>query len=251
MPVVGEYGLSFSPSGLVNDGVNNWLNTGLQNIPLDEPYILPATLGELVPQQMISGYYCLSDDMAIRGGIGINSKTQKQENDQSTDTTTNTWNTRLNAGSYGIHLGMENHFKGGGMLLIDPYVGAYIQIGGSSKIKYEYNSDQQDLPNLNYQVNEMITYPRGCVFGLMLLGGVNYFFSQRFSIGAEIGWGYNKWKLKGDRDITHTDTIDGDATTTHSVTSSLYKEGGFGVRGGNINLSMFFPCSSGGGGTHR
>ncbi len=245
-PVEGEFGISFAVDGLYNIAVRNWMTTGLENIHTVETgtnYILPSTMGEIVPQEIIFGRYYVTDDMTIRLGLGVNTTNQGTENDFSDETITNTSDSRLKACSWGISAGIEKHI-GTDLNRLDPFIGASIKGGGISGIKYEYNEDFDD-GTTHIITTENVKYPGGCVFGLNLFAGFNYFFNPRIAIGGGIQWGYNKTKLKGDWTYDWMQDYNGTMSEAHSSGSMTQREGGLGTWGAGVNLSVFFDNSTG------
>lgn len=246
-PDAGSFGMGFNITGLFNVAFANWANSSLGTQPLPDAGntgLLPATVGALVPQQMLFGRYYLSQDLAIRAGLGINSTNAKFVTTDSTGlpdqiaTTTN----QLSAFSFGLNAGVEKHMATESKRL-DPYVGGQISFAMLGKIKNVNTVESTtDLGALTETTDE---WDGGLGFGIDVLGGFNYFFSDNFAIGAEMSWGFHTVSVGGTWTTMTTVSPNDPAVTppadVMNTADAKVSVSGFSVGStAGVNASIFF-----------
>ena len=240
-PEAGSIGLGFRINGIANTAFSNWGNTGLSGMTMSDPLgILPGggSVDALVPQEMFFGRYYLSSDMALRVGLGINSISTKGNTVDSVGTAITTTDTKMSAFSFGLNVGVEKHFASAAEKL-DPYMGVQVGFSSLGAIKMETNSNTNSDPAVSS--TDVIEMAGGSAFGLDLIAGFNYFFTDNFSLGAEFSWGYGTASLGGD--YTQNTSNTAGATTVNSEVRGTAKVSAGGLRVGSttgVNASIFF-----------
>ena len=113
---------------------------------------------------------------------------------------------------FSIRPGYEMHFAGTDRL--SPYVGAELLFGMSnstSEVQEQYLDD-----NDNEQVKTLITKTGTSTFGLNVVAGADFYFSDAIYLGAELGFGFasvkdkeieKTWENPADGDKDDTDTL--------------------------------------------
>jgi hypothetical protein len=241
-PEAGSIGLGFKVSGLANVAFNNWSNTGLDGAVLPDPDgNISATgfdVAAMVPQQMMFGRYYLSSDLALRVGLGINSMSAKGSGVDSVGANLMTWEDNWSAFSLGIGAGVEKHFASAASRL-DPYAGAMISYSMIGGITRDFTSNINTDPAVD--VANTYEISGGSAFGIDLLAGFNYFFSDNFAVGAEMSWGYGSGSVGGDWNSTEVTTVGGTATTVNRTGNEKWSGGGFRVGStAGVNASIFW-----------
>ena len=241
-PEAGSVGLGFKVSGLANVAFNNWGNTGLDGMVLPDPdgniSLTGFDIGAMVPQQMMFGRYYLSSDLALRVGLGINSMSSKMSAVDSSGAFITTTEDNWSAFSLGIGAGVEKHFASAASRL-DPYAGAminYSMIGGITReMTSNTNSDPATSMTATYDISG------GSAFGIDLIGGFNYFFSDNFAVGAEMSWGYGSGSVGGEWNSTEVVTNGGTSATVNRTGEEKWSGGGFRVGStAGVNASIFW-----------
>ena len=84
--------------------------------------------------------------------------------------------------TFGIGAGLEKHMETNATK-VDPFLGAEIKFAMLTGVDY---SATTDITGDGYSstFTQDVAYPGGIGFGLNLLGGFNYFFSDNISIGG-------------------------------------------------------------------
>jgi len=243
-PEAGSMGFGFNLTGLANVSFGPFMQTGVSGSALTDPTglgVLPAGINivdDLVPQQMFFGRYYIASDLALRVGLGINSTSMKWEATDSAGTAITTQDGSTKAFSFGLGVGVEKHFASAATK-VDPYMGAQINFSSLGKIKSDYNSSTNSDPAISTaMVGEMAG---GSAFGVDLIGGFNYFFTDNFAIGAEFSWGFMSASVGGDWSTSSTSTAGGTSTTVNTV--GMAKQGWSGFRVGHtsgVTASIFW-----------
>lgn len=241
-PEAGSMGLGFRLTGIANVSFSNWMNTDLSGQQLPDPVGLfggtSVAVNSLVPQEMLFGRYYLSSDLALRVGLGINSVSMKSHTVDSIGANILTTDDKTSAFSFGISAGVEKHFASAASKL-DPYAGAQINFASIGSIKNEFTSNLNTDPAQDNTV--MTELAGGSSFGVNLLAGFNYFFSDNFAIGAEMGWGFRSTSVGGDWSQTSTSVVGGTSTTSTSIGNAKSSTSGLGVGStAGINASIFW-----------
>ena len=188
-PEEGDIGISFRVTGLANVGIFNQQESILSDVILVDPLSIynGSFVRDLMPQQLISGKYYYSPNMALRVGFGAGFLNEKLGIDEDGELTED----RLSSWSLGLNVGLEKHFPSAAMK-IDPYGGFQINSAFLSKVTYERLAESATSNTLT-----TITYPAGYGVGGHLFLGFNYFFSSNFAIGAEASIGFNRVSMGG------------------------------------------------------
>jgi len=168
----------------------------------------------------------LNDRLALRVGFGVDLNSAKSTISKS-DTTGGTTTTRVDEAELSqttLYLapGLEYHFEGSDK--IDGYIGAAIPFGFASDEK-DFTSVAVNGSSFSSLNETTITTPGGMIFGLQGFLGFNYFFSEKFAIGAEYGLGLNYSARSGDatRETNQSITTGGTTTTLSSKDTSTIK----------------------------
>lgn len=216
----------------------------------------------------IFGRYYLSDDLAVRVGLGLNSNSSTSINKDSAtwgETLPDSDGNPVSVGSdsasfteteanssqfnFSIAPGIEKHFSTNSN--VDPYVGLQIPLaflGATStdstitREGYNTGSDNQ----VNYEYSSDSESPGGFGWGVQGIVGFNYFLSDKIALGAEYTLGFmntstggeatGDWEANGS--IGGTSHSDSGSDWNHETESS---EGGIQTMSrGGINVSIFF-----------
>lgn len=232
-PEKGSFGLGFNLTGLLNVSFSNFGSSGLEASAINDPLgYLPAgiTVGELVPQQMLFGRYYASEDFAVRLSLGINSTSEGSISMDSVAGSTGrileTNETQFSVFSFALGIGAEKHFASKANR-IDPYAGAQIQLSLLGKPGYEAKNEIFDDPA--YVQETRVEWAGGSGFGLDLIAGFNYFFTDNFSIGAEMSWGFGSASIGGEYVENVSTTFGGSTNVTERRGSLKQTQAGFRV----------------------
>lgn len=246
-PEAGDMGLGFKVTGLANVSFLNWGTGGLQGAVINDPLgVLPpgTTVGSLIPQNMLFGRYYLSSNLALRAGLGINSmsgNTHEVDSIFVPEAGINTTDTKMSGFSWGLAVGIENHFATSASRL-DPYAGAQFTINMLGSIKSESTSeDTYPTAANNVTTVNNTSWKGGSAWNFDLIGGFNYFFNDYVAIGGEVTWGFMGMGVGGEYTSTTDVTIGG--TTTSSTTTGEAKTSNSGFRVGatsGVNFSIFW-----------
>lgn len=240
-PEAGSMGFGFRINGIANTALTNWTNTGLAGESIVDPLGLlgaPTAVTDLVPQEMFFGRYYISSDLAIRVGLGINSLSFKTEDTDTVVATPTTSDTKTSAFSFGINAGVEKHFASAAAKL-DPYAGAQISFASLGAVKQEANTEVGGTSPIT--INQVNSLSGGSSFGIDLLGGFNFFFTDNFALGAEFGWGFHSTKMGGEYTTETSVTNAGTTVTTSGEGTSTVSHSGFRVGStAGVNASIFW-----------
>lgn len=245
-PSEGELGLTMQVNGLAFLGVN----------PQPDP---------LTGNGMLWIHYMLSDDMAAKVGLAINSRNTHTVNENTNgqlglETGTFSWDSTGKRSSIILSVGAEKHM--GEMEKLDPYMGANIGIGMIGKTKGSSTTTVTGADTSDTDVAESMstwetTTPGGFGFVINVLGGFRYYFADHIAIGAEINWGFASVSFGGESTSTfhNESSFNGTANTDIDITSTSSSKttvSGMGVRSVNgafnntanatvgLNLTWFF-----------
>jgi hypothetical protein len=125
---------------------------------------------------------------------------------------------------------------------LDPYAGAALTVGMIGKGKSALKDATTTSTNVT-TVDATYEIKGGMAFGVNLILGFNYFFSEKIALGAEASWGFNSSTFGGEYSGTRTTTTTSPATTTSKPTKGIVKSGFSGFSVGStagITLSYFF-----------
>jgi outer membrane protein W len=126
--------------------------------------------------------YFLSENMAIRFGLGFNGSKETNNFTENADGTGATGSQELQSSSWEVAPGFEYHFAGTDRL--SPYLGVAIAIGGGKDTETWTNSDgSQYVEDLSADVENPFS-----TFGVGLLAGADFYFAENFFVGAEFGY---------------------------------------------------------------
>lgn len=127
---------------------------------------------------------------------------------------------------------------------VDPFLGAEIKFAMLTGVDY---SATTDITGDGYSstFTQDVAYPGGIGFGLNLLGGFNYFFSDNISIGGEVGLGFAMMNSGGEwtNDTESKFTVGGVTTTTTVNDRGEYKNSMSGINVnsyGGVNLIVYW-----------
>ena len=153
--------------------------------------------------------YFLKDDMALRLGLGVNSR-KIEDIDDSTPTNIAT-RTYKNSNTM-LNLGIEKHFAGSERL--STYAGADLLIGfRGANYEFKNNTTTTEVEGSN-----TIGSTAGSSFGLGLFTGADYYITKKVFLGVEAGLNFLSSSQK-DIEITETGSS--------NVTIAGGKSGGF------------------------
>lgn len=172
------------------------------------------------------GRYYITDKIVARIGLGINNTSIKNDTsltekglfgggdpafaNKITKTTTKGAYSQTST-AFLLNPAIEYHF--GGTDKLDPYVGAQISFGTRGATTTNSSKDISsvlDENNLNLGSSKVVTKvvaPGGSMFGFAPIIGFNYFFADKFAIGAEYQIGFTNTKTGGKEVTTVTSDI--------------------------------------------
>lgn len=207
------------------------------------------------------GRYFFTDQIAVRLRLGANVGSRTEDFSDSfidsirfaeprrIDTATTDF---ISSSAFSFTPGFEYHFNASGQRL-DPYAGAELVFGVTGATSTETDraylqSDANFVPLYQEDLNIKTREDGGISVGFNLLGGFNYFFSEKIAIGAEYGLGFLYTRSGGDIQVSTQGTLlpspnpDNLVAVDQTVTfQSSEQSVGFGTIGrGSINLSVFF-----------
>ncbi|GAB4416092.1 MAG: hypothetical protein OHK0039_25230 [Bacteroidia bacterium] len=241
-PAQGDISFGFRFSGLSNLSIDAW-SAGA----FDTPELL--------------GRYYISDQLALRARIGINVGSQTSDY---TDTYIDSVRfpqarkidtsvvERVSTAAFSFTPGIEYHFTTEAAR-VDPYVGGEIVFGvlGTTTTETDRNyiiSVAADgVPLYNEDLNIKTRADGGLVVGLNVLGGFNYFFSDKIAVGAEYALGFSYLTQGGNIQTAttgtillsnQTDVIPVNVTEVFEVSSNSFNLST--AASGGIHLSVFF-----------
>lgn len=242
-PEGGTSSLTFNITGLADVAIGNFGNSLLEDQPVPDPLLIlgEITVEDLVPQNMLMYKKYYDNEWASRLGFGINSVSSKNISGDSTgfDLGYATTETKLSAFSVGLSLGIEKHMGGSGK--VDPYLGVELNLAYLGKINFNQTTDYSDT-TVAVTTEFDASYKGGLGFGVNLLGGFDYFFSENISIGGEAGIGFSSVSVGGDYESTTTSASTPGTTTTFTDDGTVKSsQSGIGVNSyGGVTLSIYW-----------
>lgn len=246
-PVAGTWGVGFSLNGVANLAGANWMSTGLGNATIYDPLNLidndpfnDVSVGSLVSQEMLFGRYYLTDQTALRFGLGLNSVGRKRVSKDSVGVNQETFTDKFSGFSWGIAVGIEHHCYDNSRR-IDPYFGGQINFGMAGPFKATSTFETTDNTGFNSEV--VNKFRGGMNFSVDFIVGAQVFVAKNWALGIEsnLGWGILSMGGKFNRDVEVT-ANDGSGTTTTSF-EDYQKDTQSGFRVGNatsIRCSFFW-----------
>ncbi|MBK8498573.1 MAG: outer membrane beta-barrel protein [Flavobacteriales bacterium] len=130
---------------------------------------------------MLKYRYFISDKMAIRFGLGLQSSTSTDNYTENNDGTGGKGKAEVKIMEWMAAPGFEYHCAGTERL--SPYVGLSIGIGGGKRTDKWTNYNGLYFEQ-SYNVDSEQSYSS---FGVGVLAGVDFYFAQNFFVGAEMG----------------------------------------------------------------
>ncbi|MEM7658329.1 MAG: hypothetical protein AAF399_19540 [Bacteroidota bacterium] len=200
-PVAGDISLGFRVTGLNDVSLREWNQ---------DAFGTPEVMGR----------YFISDQLAVRARIGANVGGNSAEfSDQYIDSVRfgeplridSATVTRQSGATFSFSPGAEYHLNADASRL-DPYVGAELLFGFKGATENEIDLDYQRVTadaiavyreDLNTKVNRA----GGISVGFNILGGFNYFFTEKIAIGAEYAIGYLYRREGGDVRVATTGSL--------------------------------------------
>ena len=198
--------------------------------------------------------YLITDRLAARAALAFSTNGGGTSGTTESDTTGIgvLITTTTKSSSWAINFGLQQSFSGTEKL--DPYIGADVFFGGTNgsiDTKTEIVSESGVGSALltdtlstaivgDYDQTKVNMVGNASNIGVNVFAGFNYFFAQKFAIGAEFAWGITSVSTKNGATtkIVKRDKIKNQTTTPNSATT---KSGGFGTAGsGMISVSWFF-----------
>ena len=168
--------------------------------------------------------YTYTEKITLRADLGFYGGTNKDFEQSGNSSST----TEESQSGFIFAPGAEYHF--GGTEKLDPYIGAYLGLdfqGGSEK-----NTIFQSGNNTSTSIR---TEPGTTKINFMLMTGFRYFVLERFALGLEAGFGYQRSSQSGQIIVT---------SGNNSSSSTIEKtDGGFRSGGLALHLSYFFGGS--------
>ena len=219
-PIEGDYGLTFSLTGLIN-------NIALSNVK-----------DELHNDAFLLRHY-LKDDLALRFGFGLKSLNHKFSTFDSVGTAQVQFDSTFKRTDIYFAPGVEKHLVGSEKL--DPYMGAQLVLGNIGRSKMNGTRSVTDTIGID-KLNIVAERDGGFAVGLNLIAGFNYFFTPRLSIGAEYVVGFINNRTGGDWTTVTIDTPkSGSGSTRRQQGTDIITENVLKVSStAGITLSYFF-----------
>lgn len=219
-PTAQHWGLTFNLSGLIDNISLNALNDPSNN------------------ESLLLRYY-YSDNIAFRSGFGVNTFRKKTETVDSLGNSEVKFDSTFSQNNFFFAPGIETHLSASNRL--DPYLGAGLSFGAIGKTNIETDQRTTDTLGLS-SINTTEESGGGFSFGVNLIAGFNYFFTQNMSIGAEYQLGFSSLRSGGDYSKSTTITpVNGSETNIREVSSNVQTNSGFRTNStAGITLSYFF-----------
>lgn len=212
-PVAGDISLGFRITGLGTVAIQSWD---------EDAFEIPEVMGR----------YYLTDRIALRSRIGLELlNTSGEFSDQYLDTVRFALNqiidsaTTSSISSFGFSItpGAEYHLLADASKL-DPYVGAEVSFGykgvTSTELDQIYERAVADDGSVIFRENLNIKTrtPGGISIGFNLLGGFNYFFTDKIAVGAEYSIGFLNQRQGGKVEVATTGTLQDDRNSLDIIT---------------------------------
>ncbi len=146
--------------------------------------------------------YFFAENMAVRATFGMNSLTNTNNYAEMPDGTGAIGTEVIKNSGWNFAIGGEYHFAGTEKL--SPYGGLDIMLGGG-----KINEAWTNYDGTGYLLNYSAKYNAPTsMFGVNLVGGVDYYFAENFYFGLELGLGWQSTNNK----VATTETTIGSVT---------------------------------------
>lgn len=184
LPVKGDIGFTFNLIGFIDT-------------------ISIGSFKDYIGNDFFLARYYFSEKTAFRMGMGFNLFNEKWSLVDSIGASQVARDSSFKRTDFYLTPGIEKHFASGKNL--DPYLASSISVGkiGRTKIRDMVTTTDTTGKTTSDYTFEM---DGGYLIGLNIIAGFNYFFSEKFSIGAEYGLGVNSSRLGGDWNEVLIDT---------------------------------------------
>lgn len=223
----GDIGICFSATPFL-DYFGNMFNGNLQN---SSPSATFANSYQAIEIKKLK-----DSNTAYRGKlrIGFGSSTDKELVTDANDPD-GTVEDKTKMSNFNVVLGAGLEKRVGSSRVVGVYgAEAYIMFG-TSKTKYEYGNDIEDVPETFRTLEEK----DGSTFGLGagVFGGVEWFFAPKMSLGAEYTWGLMFASTGNGETVTE---IEGDSDDTSETGGNSSFGIDTGVSGADIKFTFYF-----------
>lgn len=162
--------------------------------------------------------YFLSENMAIRFGLGFDGSKAELNFSENADGTGALGTQEVKSSGWEVAPGFEYHFAGTDRL--SPYLGVAIAIGGGKDTETWTNFDGEGYAE---GVSAEVENPFS-TFGVGLLAGADFYFAENFFVGAEFGYLISSVTEKeGSISVSA-----GGTTTTATTPENKFSSNGFG-----------------------
>lgn len=167
--------------------------------------------------------YFLGDNLAIRVGLGLNSRSQTDKDYENPDGTGGVGEEKETYSNFQLYPGVEYHFAGGEKL--STFAGAYLLLGlESAKTTRTNYAGGSYAANFSQTIDGQSSLGRkGTTFGLGLYSGFDWYFVEKLYLGVE--WG-----------LLFDSTSQPDVVTETSIAGTTTKTVQAGSRGSGIGV---------------
>lgn len=160
--------------------------------------------------------YFLADDMVLRGDVSLMGGKQTNNYSENADGTGSTGSQEIKSSGLGIAAGIEKHW--GGNAKFSPFAGASLGFMTYSDDETWTDSDGSSyVKGLSAEVET-----GGSMISLTLSLGADYWVTESFYLGAELGWGLAS---DNEKDGTVSVTSGGSTSTSTSLGGSNFGYG--------------------------
>lgn len=154
----------------------------------------------------LSFRYFLNETGALTLGFGILSDKSEETFTENSDGTGSTGTQTISTSTIVFRPGYQKHFAGSDK--VSPYIGVELPIA--------LNSDKEEWSNFDgteYADDFSKEIKGGSTsFGLNLVGGADFWFTDGMFVGVQVAWGYSSSKQKDTETTTET-PVDSETTT--------------------------------------
>lgn len=179
-----NWGVALNVSGLIN-------NVGLSNFK------------DVNNNNSLLAKYFFKDNLALRFGTGINTVNNKFTAADSVGTILVEVDSTFKRNDVSFSVGIEKHL--GNAKRLDPFIGAEFAFGFIGRSKADATTKQSDASGTS-TLQRIVQQDGGSAVSLNFLAGFNYFFSDKFSLGAETALGYTYLASGGNYSVSIVDT---------------------------------------------
>jgi len=220
LPIAGDMGASIVLDGLINN-----IKLGSKSSPFGN--------------NLLFGRYYYENDKAFRLGFGLDLQNTSRNQADSVGMNLVEQDSSFNNYSISISFGLEKHLNSSSRL--DPYIAADIALAFIGKNVTEIERREHSAAGIS-RMERKITEDGGLGFALIGSLGFNYFLAQNFSIGSELGIGFDVIRRGGTTtDNTVNTPINGTASADYMVRKDKTTKVNIGVKpSASIHLSYFF-----------